>query len=352
MVASLYTQRVESLDLLRSVQYSDQLRLHDPAGSVLQLVGLQIAPSEPGALRLGDILVEHVLRWAALEDYIQMVAVIVPQRDDNDAGILFHTMRGAHMEGFVQKYRPNDKEKDGTGVLLVYSNPGGEAFSASRSSLHQSRPPNANMTSEVVRDLLLSAIESVVGEARSPRFEPQKSFMEMGIESAETSQIRIQIRSLLQIDISETAFFNYPTLDALTRHVSAAEESSTNSERSFPSTRYIGPSRIGIVGMSYMLPKGIDSASKLRQVTQSNQTVVQTIPPERWKLTDWCSSNGDLPGKAKTTKCGFLPKSVLEDFEYKQFGISKLEAAVVHYSNPDDTPNPYDPSSDPDSDPD
>ena len=76
IIGSLFTQRIESAELLKDgVAFRSALDLHTDAGSVWQLLSIQIHPNNVGC-GFGDILINHALTVAkAVPGVERMVAV-------------------------------------------------------------------------------------------------------------------------------------------------------------------------------------------------------------------------------------------------------------------------------------
>ena len=131
LLAAMYTQRVDSLEVLREAVRRTEATLHTPHGAVTQLLGVVARPS---AGSLGDVLRSFVLRQAQLSG-MQSVCAVTRCRDwtadseqsfaehvqtGRDRGLRFHLNAGARMCGLVAGYRPEDAANEGHGVLIEY----------------------------------------------------------------------------------------------------------------------------------------------------------------------------------------------------------------------------------------
>ena len=124
-----------STDALLHAEYDMLECLHVPDGTVLQLVGVQVAYGSPAGT--GDMLLRHAF-GAAAKANLKKVAAITRCRSYNsdgegedlkrmkthvdlgDPGIRFHTARGAKCCALVENYRPEDIQNAGIGVLVEY----------------------------------------------------------------------------------------------------------------------------------------------------------------------------------------------------------------------------------------
>jgi amino acid adenylation domain-containing protein len=84
---------------------------------------------------------------------------------------------------------------------------------------------------------------------------------------------------------------------------------------------------IAIVGMSCILPGGIDSHSALWTFLCDGRDAIGEVPPDRWNNDAVYDPDAGAPGKAITRRGGFI--SDIAGFDAGFFGISPREAAVI-----------------------
>lgn len=71
-------------------------------------------------------------------------------------------------------------------------------------------------------------------------------------------------------------------------------------------------SPIAVVGVACRFPKGLDSISKFWQSLKSKFSAIDTVPPERWTVDWYYSSNPGAKGKAYMHRGSFLTHNITE----------------------------------------
>lgn len=84
-------------------------------------------------------------------------------------------------------------------------------------------------------------------------------------------------------------------------------------------------SPIAIIGMGCRFPKGLESIDKLWQALKTKFSAIDTVPPARWTVDRYYSSNPIAKGKAYMHRGGFLTHDVSQ-FDAAFFGISPRDA--------------------------
>lgn len=85
------------------------------------------------------------------------------------------------------------------------------------------------------------------------------------------------------------------------------------------------PSAIAIIGMGCRFPKGLESIDQLWQALKTKFSAIDTVPPERWTVDRYYSSNPNVKGKTYMHRGGFLTHDVSQ-FDASFFGISPRDA--------------------------
>ncbi len=175
IVAVVYSQRIASMELLRTAQLATLSQLHEPEGAYLQLISLNVDPAlqDQG---FGDQLLNFVLQWGRLLPGIQGIAAItrcrdfkpdemryedyVQMRDEQgyipDAIPRFHQQHGAVIREIVYGYRPEDIENEGNGLLIEY--PLQNVMSAVASSIITEKPSIEN-----IEETLATGLKRILG---------------------------------------------------------------------------------------------------------------------------------------------------------------------------------------------
>jgi ribosomal protein S18 acetylase RimI-like enzyme len=137
VLAAIYSQRIASAESLEGRTAGNVHELHDPSGSIIQLLAINVDP-EAQNLRLGDQFLELVLhRCSLMEGVDRVVGVTLCKRYDpkygrpfaqyvrlqgaeQDPVLAFHQAHGACVVKPVAGYRPEDQVNQGYGVLVSY----------------------------------------------------------------------------------------------------------------------------------------------------------------------------------------------------------------------------------------
>ncbi|VDH90996.1 Hypothetical predicted protein, partial [Mytilus galloprovincialis] len=82
---------------------------------------------------------------------------------------------------------------------------------------------------------------------------------------------------------------------------------------------------IAVVGIGGKFP-GADNTKEFWEVLKNGENHVKEIPPDRWNLDAFYSSDPDSAGKTYVHRAGFLKKHVHKAFDNKLFSISDAEA--------------------------
>jgi acyl transferase domain-containing protein/NADPH:quinone reductase-like Zn-dependent oxidoreductase/acyl carrier protein len=89
-----------------------------------------------------------------------------------------------------------------------------------------------------------------------------------------------------------------------------------------------GESAIAIIGMACRFPGGADSPDAYWDLLIGGVDAIMDVPPDRWSLDRFFSSNRDVPTKAYVRRGGFVRQRI-EQFDNAFFGVSPREAALL-----------------------
>ena len=183
---------------------------------------------------------------------------------------------------------------------------------------HSSQP-----SSELIQDWLRTRL------ARQLKISPTEidvnsSFTSFGLGSMQVVRITGELEAWLGRQLSSTLAYDYPTIAALSKHLSAAHHySDLTSTDSLLSKSGVDPAEpIAIIGIGCRFPGAHDSEAFWR-LLRDGQDAVTELPSRRVELQNY--SDG-LNGSAKidSTYCGFLDQ--VDQFDPQFFGISAREA--------------------------
>lgn len=219
VVGVLYTQRVARTDVLLTAQFETLRSLHDPSGSILELVAVAVLPTAQH-LQIGQTLRDFMLLQAQVcSDLSEVVAITrcsgyIRSQHHNyqhyaissrDPTLQFHCMGGAEILGIVPNYRPEDICNEGNGVLISYAH-----RLVTTPPLLLPLPLAEPLTMDTLRDI----ISQTAGEAftYTPETFVDTPLMNFGIDSLQMLQITNHLQQHApQHSFSTTFLFDYPT---------------------------------------------------------------------------------------------------------------------------------------------
>lgn len=251
VVAVLYTQRIPSLDTVFNEKFQQVSDWHDPKGSIIQLIAINVDP-RVRHLGLAQHLRVFALRFAQLEPTVKSVCAVTICRnyknydgtmedymDDHvsqvriDPTVDFHTGFGAKFISLVHGYRPEDVDNKGNGVLVHYNiqtvlQPPDPAQLQKRMSsrvsfedevvedteedikeIVEEIPMRETQTIDLLRSIMEPYEVEVTQETMS------QSMFSHGLDSLELVQIRKRLAGDLGIELPSTFLLDYPTLESV-----------------------------------------------------------------------------------------------------------------------------------------
>ncbi|HYO54311.1 type I polyketide synthase [Archangium sp.] len=170
-----------------------------------------------------------------------------------------------------------------------------------------------------VRARLVAALAQRLGiDART--LDVRERFSRYGLDSLMATGFIAEVGAMLGRSLSPTLVWEYPTLDALARHLAG--------EQVGPSSRPVSraPSAdepIAIVGLACRYPKAPDPEAYWRLLADGIDAITE-VPPERWDAERFYERDLAAAGKANTRWGGFLDR--VDGFDPLFFGISPKEA--------------------------
>lgn len=249
VVSVIYTQRIETVETLKSSTFRTLSSLQVREGPVLQLLSLNTHPDMQG-LGLGDQLRKFTLQWAVLKGDVKWVAGVtrcksyvnhshlsmreyVEKRNERaevfDPILRFHVGGGASIVSLVPNYRPEDSDNQGFGILIRYElHETLETQQANETQVEFPRKSLDSAKSWDFSDLVEQSIETVLGKKRMEGFSSKRPLKEIGCDSLELLEIRsLLVRSLMEnglmVKMDSKFFFDYSTpaaiADYLRQHV-------------------------------------------------------------------------------------------------------------------------------------
>ncbi|WP_345328579.1 SDR family NAD(P)-dependent oxidoreductase, partial [Kitasatospora aburaviensis] len=210
------------------------------------------------------------------------------------------------------------------------SSPAGTGGGAATSVLAQLLADTpAGARTEVALDLVRTQVAAVLGHASAETVVPQRAFRELGFDSLTAVELRNRINATTGLSLPATLIFDYPTPEALSRHVvEAVLGTGARIGAVTGPTRDAEDDPVVIVGMSCRFPGGADSPEKLWDLLIAGEDAVTPFPTDRgWLLGELFDPDPDRSGTSYVHEGGFVAGAA--DFDAGFFGISPREALAM-----------------------
>ena len=328
VLGAIYSQRIAGPDALFARTAADVHELHDPAGSVIQLLAVNIDPHAQNA-NYGDQLLEFMLqRCSVMTGIDRVVGVTLCKSYDaaqcgpfeeyirregsaQDPVLAFHHAHGAEIVRAVPHYRPEDAANQHNGVLVSYD----------IQHRPQRRQAPAAQTGaldrEEVRAFLIAEAARLLGIAAS-EVDADRPVMEMGLDSADLLKLQRLCEERFGVALQAGFFFEHSSVRKVVDALCGERVSAPRNEAA--PVAHERASDIAVIGMACRLPGGIDSPEALWRVLAAGDCVIGPYPAARGA---WPAS-GDYPG---IDQGGFVRDA--EAFDAAFFRISPAEAQVT-----------------------
>jgi acyl transferase domain-containing protein/acyl carrier protein/ribosomal protein S18 acetylase RimI-like enzyme len=360
IVGVVYSQRIREIDSLRDSRLDTVSDMHDPNGTVVQLLGLNVLP-EVQHLGLGDQLLDLMLLRSSVQGGVQKVAGLtrcknfsgasiaelrsyVAERDHNgrpvDPILQFHVSHGARIEGVVPDYRPDDSDNLGAGILICY-----DFRSVNLDGLNEGNVEVGDARTGDVRTRLERALRTLLGAHRQAAFSWTRTLRDIGLDSLDLLEFRTLLQSSFARSLSPTFFFAHPTLNDIHRflendNAAAAGAGAAPRERislaTSPQPTTVAPvvhsplqsasPAIAVIGMAGMFPRCAD-IDDYWELLRDGEDGITEIPADRWDVDDYYSADPDAPGKIVSRFGGFLQD--IDGFDASFFNIAPSEARLM-----------------------
>jgi hypothetical protein len=352
----LYSQRINSVDSLLQGKYQTQTGLHDPRGSIIQLLAIAVNfRAMPGNIATflrdavkasaeSDGTVQHVVAMTRCSRFVQLSNNSILQADYHDLvssakdpTIFFHVSGGAEVVQVVENYRPEDFENLGNAVCISYT-------------LH-GRPPlpgrisrASNLAFEICDQLVTwgcgggggnggnggnGGVGGNVGGTIDSSL-----FMDAPLMSTLDSFLMLSLHNWLEARFSLSLPPAY-LFTACTPRKIQEDFSIRLMEGSrppplpiqlVPSANHHDPHEaVAIVGIACKLPGGIDSVDEFWRVLLRKECKTSKVPFERWDVDSLDTTHTTLTAERKQCVSHGCFVEQVDAFDASFFGINRSE---------------------------
>ncbi len=359
----VYSQRIASVDGLDRCTAADVHTLHDPSGSTVQLLAVNVDPRVQN-LNYGDQLLEFMLQRCALVDGVDRVVGVTLCKSyragggqsfadyirregaERDPVLAFHDAHGADIVKPMPGYRPEDLPNQGNGVLVSYDI---LRRQPRRTAVAQRAAARVAVDEDRIAAVLRAQIAELLG-VDATTVDADRPVMEMGLDSADLLQLQQRLEATLGQPLESGFFFEHGTLRKVLAHCRerfGASRTVENAETAgvadsahveivvgsasriaesplrYDATPEVGAMRdrsVAIVGMACTLPGGIDHPERLWDALVAGESKIGAYPAARGP---WADAE-ERPG---IDRGGFVRDA--DAFDAAFFRMSPAEALVT-----------------------
>ncbi|HVJ88276.1 MAG TPA: type I polyketide synthase, partial [Labilithrix sp.] len=176
---------------------------------------------------------------------------------------------------------------------------------------------------EKLRAWIVARVAHLTGVPESA-IDSSERLHRLGLDSLRATTLLAELGVKLGRVLSPTLAWEYPTPDALARHLVCGNASVATARTARAPVNDDEP--IAIVGIACRFPEA-PSPRAYWELLNNGVDAITEVPAGRWNLEDTYDSDPSVPGKMSTRWGGFLPD--VETFDAAFFGISPREATQV-----------------------
>ncbi len=192
------------------------------------------------------------------------------------------------------------------------TNPGARPTNG-ESHLQRALPPVG-----AIREWLVAQLSHVLG-VEPQDIDIREPFANYGLTSVDAVSLSGDLEEWLELSLSPTLAYEYPTIETLARHLAGDPDVSESAKLN----RETGTEPIAIVGIGCRFP-GAENPEAFWQLLHDGIDAICEVPAGYWNIDDFYDPNPGMPGKMNTRWGGFLKH--VDQFDPHFFGISPREA--------------------------
>ncbi|MFI0942960.1 SDR family NAD(P)-dependent oxidoreductase [Streptomyces sp. NPDC021020] len=184
----------------------------------------------------------------------------------------------------------------------------------------------------ILTELVRDQVATVLAHPDPGSVELGRTFQHLGLDSLTALELRNAVTAATGVRLPATAVFDYPTPEALVRHLLAQLPGTDTAAPAIPAAPAVRADAdadpVVIVGMACHYPGDVHSPDALWQLVADGVDAAGPFPTDRgWDLAGLYDPDPEQPGRSYTREGGFLREAALFDAEF--FGISPREALAT-----------------------
>jgi 3-oxoacyl-(acyl-carrier-protein) synthase/acyl carrier protein/NAD(P)-dependent dehydrogenase (short-subunit alcohol dehydrogenase family) len=375
VVGVIYSQRIQNAESLLNATIETIDHYHAETGSIVQLLGINIAP-DVQHLRLGDQLLEFMLQYCELSNDVTEIVGVTRCKEYSryshltmqeyislndgqglsvDPVLRFHQIHGAEIKQPLAGYRRHDQENDGCGVLIRYDVQRRKRLDtgpipvAGELGVHSVRN---TVSVDEIEAFLRSLIARII-ELDETLVSFTRPLMEMGLDSVGLMELSGQIERRFELKLEPTFFFEQNTLakivsylgkqwrsnkpamagaltsedltDCMAELAKYAVETDLSPKITVPpAPDQVKSDAIAIVGIACRLPGRVNTPQQLWEKLVAKQSLVGAMTDIDWRCPEL---NGSLPSRMGPQHIAYI--DAIDQFDAAFFNIAPSEAELM-----------------------
>ncbi|PSL44992.1 amino acid adenylation domain-containing protein [Chitinophaga niastensis] len=182
-------------------------------------------------------------------------------------------------------------------------------------------PVDENST---LRDWLRQWLQNRTGTTKE-ELDQDKTFAGYGVTSMLAVALAADLQTWLQVVVDNTVIYNFPTIPALTKHLSGIVVTPGIKNEHPHYYNDSSDNRIAIIGMGCRFPGGVSNPGHFWDLLMEERSGVSVIPKDRWGPDAQFDRDTDAPDNVYIRQAGVITD--VDQFDPLFFGISPKEAA-------------------------
>ncbi|KAJ4461522.1 putative 6-deoxyerythronolide-B synthase EryA1 [Paratrimastix pyriformis] len=205
-----------------------------------------------------------------------------------------------------------------------------------------SPPPQSPPTGEKERSLRQFLVQKMAEKTGRPEAEVgvEENFASFGVDSKDALIMVGELEDFLGGQkLPDSLLYEHPTIAQLARFLAGGDE--LTQQLAMGTVGMVPPSSldgqcptladseaIAIVGLACRFPGATDARAYWQLLTQGGDAI-RRVPAVRWDADAFYDPTPATPGRMNTVMGGFLADEIWDQWDYKYFGVSKMEASRV-----------------------